>query len=341
MDCGARGDDTITNPDIEVTMKTKAPSVLSRSKHQANDQQQVCDKQSEEAARERAPKKTTAEPAPQQTAEETEAAKKAAQEAVAKKAQVIAAADKSALAAAERRKLPVDSGVATQDTSENGSAAESAAGSCSGIELDEVKGSEAGGIEGAAAEKVTQEANEASQEANEASQEAVGHEMMREDELIEYVREHQCNFCKPDISCDEDHIMLDEWIAKFGDSDESVTAFHEYDISSAEFIEFFESEKGKAMFEKITIRQAIADMVNRRYGNDSLLRRDDSDGRATYKLVDLPAETEAVKELMRTLKEPVTEVVISYRCAKSFVAELTAVSGTLYSARYLCLFGPP
>ena len=55
---------------------------------------------------------------------------------------------------------------------------------------------------------------------------------------------------------DEDHIMLGEWIAKFGDSDESIAAFHEYDtdgddkISSAELEEFCESEKGKRMYAK-------------------------------------------------------------------------------------------
>ena len=67
---------------------------------------------------------------------------------------------------------------------------------------------------------------------------------------------------------DEDHIMLDEWIAKFGDSDESIAAFHEYDtdgddkISSAEFIEFFESEKGKVMFEKAAQAAALGSGVS-------------------------------------------------------------------------------
>ena len=86
MDCCCRGgdDDTITITDNGVTMKTKVSSVLPRSEqHEVNGQQEVCDKQSEETARERAPQ--TTEPTPQQTAEETDAGKMAAQEAAAKK----------------------------------------------------------------------------------------------------------------------------------------------------------------------------------------------------------------------------------------------------------------
>ena len=56
---------------------------------------------------------------------------------------------------------------------------------------------------------------------------------------------------------DDDYcVTLDEWIAKFGDSDESIAAFHEYDtdgddkISSGELEDFCESEKGKRMYAK-------------------------------------------------------------------------------------------
>ena len=52
------------------------------------------------------------------------------------------------------------------------------------------------------------------------------------------------------------YVTLDEWIVKFGDSDESIAAFHKYDtdgddkISSGELEEFCESEKGKRMYAK-------------------------------------------------------------------------------------------
>jgi len=57
-----------------------------------------------------------------------------------------------------------------------------------------------------------------------------------------------------DDSCDGQCVELNEWTAQFGDSEESIAAFHEYDkdgdgkISSAELEEFNESEKGKTMY---------------------------------------------------------------------------------------------
>ena len=56
------------------------------------------------------------------------------------------------------------------------------------------------------------------------------------------------------VSDDDFCVELDEWTAKFGDSEESIAAFHEYDkdgdgkISSAELEDFCESDTAKRMY---------------------------------------------------------------------------------------------